>query len=92
MSELGDKVPAADKEKVDGLVRDLRAAIAAEDFDKIKTLNTDLQQALYGITTNLYQQSGGAAPGGPDEGVPGAGGATSGGGDDVIDADFTESK
>ncbi|NJK53482.1 MAG: molecular chaperone DnaK [Leptolyngbyaceae cyanobacterium SU_3_3] len=92
MSELGDKVPALTKRRWMGLVRDLRAAIAAEDFDKIKTLNTDLQQALYGITTNLYQQSGGAAPGGPDEGVPGAGGATSGGGDDVIDADFTESK
>jgi molecular chaperone DnaK len=92
MSELGDKVPAADKEKVDGLVKDLRAAIASEDFDRIKTLNTDLQQALYGITTNLYQQSGGvAAPGGPEEGVPGAGGAAPSG-DDVIDADFTESK
>ncbi|KAM3101332.1 molecular chaperone DnaK [Phormidesmis sp. 146-12] len=92
MSELGDKIPPADKEKVDGLVKDLRAAIASEDFDRIKTLNTDLQQALYGITTNLYQQSGGgAAPGGPDEGVPGATGAAPSG-DDVIDADFTESK
>ncbi len=92
MSELGDKVPADDKTKVDGLVKDLRAAIAAEDFDKIKTMTTDLQQALYGITTNLYQQSGGGAA--PEDGTPppGAGGTTSGGGDDVIDADFTESK
>ncbi len=94
MSELGDKVPAADKTKVDGLVKDLRDAIASEDFDKIKTMTTDLQQALYGITTNLYQQSGGDAP--PTEGgggtPPGAGGTTSSGGDDVIDADFTESK
>ncbi|MCY7279273.1 MAG: molecular chaperone DnaK, partial [Phormidesmis sp. CAN_BIN44] len=94
MSELGDKVPAADKTKVDGLVKDLREAIAAEDFDKIKTMTTDLQQALYGITTNLYQQAGGDTP--PTDGdggtPPGSGGATSGGGDDVIDADFTESK
>jgi len=94
MSELGDKVPAADKTKVDGLVKDLREAIAAEDFDKIKTMTTDLQQALYGITTNLYQQAGGDTP--PTDGdggtPPGAGGTASGGGDDVIDADFTESK
>jgi molecular chaperone DnaK len=94
MSELGDKVPAADKTKVDGLVKDLREAIAAEDFDKIKTMTTDLQQALYGITTNLYQQAGGDTP--PTDGdggtPPGSGGTTSGGGDDVIDADFTESK
>jgi len=94
MSELGDKVPAADKTKVDGLVKDLREAIAAEDFDKIKTMTTDLQQALYGITTNLYQQAGGDAPPADGDGgtPPGAGGAPSGGGDDVIDADFTESK
>jgi len=94
MSELGDKVPAADKTKVDGLVKDLREAIAAEDFDKIKTMTTDLQQVLYGITTNLYQQAGGDTP--PTDGdggtPPGSGGTTSGGGDDVIDADFTESK
>ncbi len=94
MSELGDKVPAADKTKVDGLVKDLREAIASEDFDKIKTMTTDLQQALYGITTNLYQQAGGDAPPADGDGgtPPGAGGTTSGGGDDVIDADFTESK
>ncbi|WP_068817769.1 molecular chaperone DnaK [Phormidesmis priestleyi] len=94
MSELGDKVPAADKTKVDGLVKDLREAIAAEDFGKIKTMTTDLQQALYGITTNLYQQAGGDTP--PTDGdggtPPGSGGTASGGGDDVIDADFTESK
>ncbi len=92
MSELGDKVPAADKTKVDGLVKDLRDAIAAEDFDRIKSQTTDLQQALYGITTNLYQQGAGGAAPDPDAGAPGAGGPTSSGGDDVIDADFTESK
>ncbi|MCY7321637.1 MAG: Hsp70 family protein, partial [Phormidesmis sp. CAN_BIN36] len=92
MSELGDKVPEADKTKVNGLVKDLREAIASEDFDKIKTMTTDLQQALYGITTNLYQQAGSGEA--PDDGTtpPGTGGTTSGGGDDVIDADFTESK
>jgi molecular chaperone DnaK len=90
MSELGDKVPPADKTKVDDLVKDLRAAIASEDFDRIKTLTTDLQQALYGITTNLYQQGGGAPEGDAGAGAPGGGSAPSG--DDVIDADFTESK
>ncbi|MBW4421749.1 MAG: molecular chaperone DnaK [Myxacorys californica WJT36-NPBG1] len=91
MSELGDKVPADDKTKVDGLVKDLREAIASEDFDRIKTLTTDLQQALYGITTNLYQQSSGGDAAGPDAGAAPDGGAAPSG-DDVIDADFTESK
>ncbi|MEP0755016.1 molecular chaperone DnaK [Trichocoleus sp. Lan] len=96
MADLGDKVPAADKSKVDGLVKDLRDAIAKEDDDRIKTLTTELQQALYTIGTNIYQQAGGAgAAPGDGTGTPGGGGGSSqstGTGDDVIDADFTESK
>jgi molecular chaperone DnaK len=94
MNELGDKVPANDKTKVEGLVKELRDAIAQENFDSIKTLTTDLQQALYGITTNLYQQGQGGE-GAPDGGADASGtggGASAGSGDDVIDADFTESK
>jgi molecular chaperone DnaK len=91
ISELGDKVPEADKTKVEGLVKDLRDAIAAEDFDRIKSLQTDLQQSLYGISQNLYQQAGGGEAPGADPGA-GAGGGSTPSGDDVIDADFTESK
>ncbi|MBC7969402.1 MAG: molecular chaperone DnaK [Verrucomicrobia bacterium] len=94
INELGDKVPEADKTKVEGQIKDLREAIAKEDFDQIKTLTGELQQSLYSISSNLYQQAGGEAgappPGGPDMGdsTPPSGGAD----DDVIDADFTESK
>ncbi|MEG5175533.1 molecular chaperone DnaK [Microcoleus sp. B3-D7] len=91
LAELGDKVPAADKTKVEGLIKDLRDAIATEDDDRIKTLTTELQQAFYAVSSNLYQQAGGPTdgPGGPGgPGGYGDGGPT--GGDDVIDADFTE--
>ncbi|MEG5062435.1 molecular chaperone DnaK [Microcoleus sp. B3-A4] len=94
LAELGDKVPAADKTKVEGLIKDLRDAIATEDDDRIKTLTTELQQAFYAVSSNLYQQAGGPTdgPGGPGgPGGYGDGGPT-GGGDDVIDADFTEGK
>jgi molecular chaperone DnaK len=87
LNELGDKVTAADKSKVEGLVKNLREANAQDNFDKIKTLTADLQQAIYSISQNLYQQAGGA------EGAPDAGaGSAPPAGDDVIDADFTESK
>ncbi|HEY9830711.1 MAG TPA: molecular chaperone DnaK [Stenomitos sp.] len=95
ISELGDKVPAADKTKVEGLIKDLREAVQQEDDERIKTLTPELQQALYSISTNLYQQAGGG-DGGPTP--PGAGGSDTGagtgssGGDDVIDAEFSESK
>jgi molecular chaperone DnaK len=93
LQELGDKVPEADKTKVEGLVKELRDAVAKEDDEEIKRLTPELQQALFAVGSNIYQQAGGAAPGGPG---PQDGGPTpppsSGSGDDVIDADFTESK
>ncbi|AFZ05501.1 Chaperone protein dnaK [Oscillatoria nigro-viridis PCC 7112] len=94
LAELGDKVPPADKTKIEGLLKNLREAIASEDDDRIKTLTTELQQAFYAVSSNLYQQAGGPTdgPGGPGgPGGYGDGGPT-GGGDDVIDADFTEGK
>lgn len=86
LGELGDKIPAADKEKIEGLVKSLKEAIASEDYDKMKSLTTELQEAFYKITTNLYQQAGGEGP------APGAdaAGSTSSGDDDVIDAEFSE--
>jgi len=53
-----------------------------------------LQQALYAAGASVYQQAGadgaaGAAPGGNGNGT---GAAASGAADDVIDAEFTESK
>jgi molecular chaperone DnaK len=95
LTELGDKVPAADKTKVEGLIKDLKDAVAKEDDEQIKTLTTELQQALYTIGTNIYQQSGGDAPGGPDnhDGGPGPTPPTGGPGpEDVIDAEFSETK
>lgn len=90
LADLGDKVPAADKTKVEGLVKDLREALSKDDDEQIKTLMPELQQALFAVGSNLYQQGGGGTAGdGPD-----GGGSTSSssGGDDVIDADFTETK
>jgi len=94
LSELGDKVPAADKTKIEDLIKDLRAAIASEDYDKIKALTGELQQAFYSVSSNLYQQSG--DEGGPtppsDGAAPGGGTGATNPDEDVIDADFTEAK
>ncbi|MCT7989860.1 molecular chaperone DnaK [Laspinema olomoucense] len=94
MSELGDKVPADEKTKVTDLIQALKDAIAKDDFEQIKSQMTELQQALYAIGSKIYEQSGGAA-GGPSNDNDGgsAGTPPSGGSDeDVIDAEFSETK
>ncbi|AKG23174.1 molecular chaperone DnaK [Calothrix sp. 336/3] len=90
IQELGDKVPAADKTKVEGLVKDLREAVTKDDDEQIKKLMPELQQALFAVGSNIYQQGGGAPDAPSDAEAPQN--PSSGSGDDVIDADFTESK
>jgi molecular chaperone DnaK len=96
LSELGDKISADDKAKIEGLIKDLRDSINREDYDQIKTLTTELQQAFYSVSSNLYQQQGGPAgadgPGATGDPGPEADSAASSGGgdDDVIDAEFSE--
>lgn len=90
MKELGDKVPAAEKTKVEGLIKDLRDAISKDDFERIKTLTPELQQALYAIGSTIYQQAGSSSNGGTTGGSTGS--SQSSGGDDVIDAEFSETK
>jgi molecular chaperone DnaK len=92
LKELGDKAPAADKTKAEQLIGDLKEAISKEDDEAIKTLMPELQQTLYSIGTSIYQQAGGAGVGNDGNGSGPTGGGTTGTGDDVIDAEFSETK
>ncbi len=90
LEELGDKVPPSEKNKAQGLIKDLKEAIAQDDDGKIKTILPELQQALYAIGSSMYQQGAPSnPPGGNNDNGP-SGGA--GGGDDVIDAEFSDAK
>jgi molecular chaperone DnaK len=97
LKDLADKVPEADKTKIESLIKDLKEALAADNHDQIKTLAEDLKQALYALSTAVYSQSGGDAGGAyPTDDVDGEPSDrtkdAASGDDDVIDADFTESK
>ena len=91
LGELADKVDADSKAKVEDKRVKLKAAIEKDDFDAMKSLLEELQQELYTLGASVYQQAGAtAAESGADAGAAGAGDPSSG--DDVIDAEFTESK
>ena len=95
MGELGDKVAADAKAKVEEKRTKLKESVDQEDYDAMKGLLEELQQELYTVGASVYQQEGAAAGGaapGADAGA--AGNAASGGdaADDVIDAEFTETK
>ncbi|MFQ3614988.1 MAG: Hsp70 family protein, partial [Cyanobacteriota bacterium] len=85
LKELGDKIPADKRNNLETLIRDLRDAIQREDDSAIRTKETALQEALYAMSSELYQQP-------SSSGSDRDSGGTSRGNDDVIDADFTETK
>jgi molecular chaperone DnaK len=88
LGELGDKVSAEAKAKVEEKRTKLNEALQNEDFDSLKPLFDELQQELYALGASVYQQAG--ADGASSEAAAGA--SSNDGGDDVIDAEFTETK
>ncbi len=69
LSEMGDKIPADDKSKVQGALDKLKETLKGTDTAAIKADTEALQQAFYAVSEKLYQQANpqGAA-GGPQPG------------------------
>ena len=95
LKEFEGKVPADVKDKVTAKVQELKDAIPTEDAAKINEVMEALRTEVMALGQAVYSQGGapGAGEGAPG-GEAGAGGADAGaqkpGGDDVIDAEFTD--
>jgi molecular chaperone DnaK len=87
LRELGDKVPAADRSKIESLAEDLKKAAQGEDAARIKQLTEQLQQASYALGQQMYA---GQQPGGPEGEAPSGGSQEGPGGEDVVDGEFRE--
>ena len=57
MNELGDKVTADEKSKVDAAREDLKKAVEANDVEDIKAKVEALTQAFYPISSRIYQEA-----------------------------------
>jgi molecular chaperone DnaK len=99
VKDLGEKVDAGERAKVESAISDLRTALKGDDKGVIEKKTEALAQASASIAQKAYA----ANPGGP-EGAAGPGGAAGGGGagagasgaqagrEDVVDAEFEEVK
>ena len=90
MGELGDKVDPSAKAKVEEKSKALKEATSKEDYESMKKLLEELQQELYAIGSSVYQQPGNQPP--TQANADSNDSDDKGGEDDVIDADFTETK
>ncbi len=90
IKDLGDKVSAEDKAKIEAGVNKVKDALKGTDTEAIKKATEELQQAFYDVSAKIYQQAGGAP--GADPNAAGFGGqqgsADAGNDDNVVDADY----
>ena len=84
LSEVGDKIPAEDKNKVQSGIDNLKEKLKGEDTAAIKAATEELQQAFYAVSEKLYQQANPQGAG-PDMGGQAAGGDN---GQQYYDADY----
>jgi molecular chaperone DnaK len=97
LRDLGNRVPIHEKARAEQLIQETRTAVQDESTarERYQQLASDLQQSLQMLASAAYQQAGAASGGREDQG-PGPGARSAGGyhprpgGEDVIDAEFTE--
>ena len=88
LKEMGDKVNAADKQRIEEAVAALKKSLEAGDTADIKSKTEALQQAAYKIAEEMYKQQGAGAGAAGSAGSGATGGAddsgpTKGTADDV---------
>ena len=83
LKESGDKLPAADKTAIETALSNLKTAAKSDDVNEIRSKLTALAQASLKLGEAVYGAQGGGDAGGQKK---------SGGGDNVVDADFEEVK
>ena len=71
LKEMGDKVDAAEKQKIEDSIAELKKAMESDNVSEIKAKTESLKQASYKIAEELYKQQAaqGAAGAGPEAGA-----------------------
>ena len=92
LGELGDKVSAEDKAKVEAKLEELKKVKDGEDLEAIKKATEEVTQEFYAISSKMYQQTNPQGAPGADPNMGGNPGADAGQqaphDDNVVDADF----
>lgn len=94
IKEMGDKAEASQVDKAKAAIEKVKEALKGTDTEAIKKATEELQEPLHAISAAAYQQAQQAqqAAGGQQGGQAGQQQSSGKQDDDVIDAEFTESK
>ena len=88
ITDLGDKLDAADKSDIEAKIADTKKALEGTDTEAIKAASDALQQKFYEVSTKMYQQANPQGAPGADAGA-GFGGQDAGANGGTYDGDYT---
>jgi molecular chaperone DnaK len=88
LRELGDKIPAGERQNIEGKIKDLRETINSEDTEQIKRRTEELQNAFHALSQQIYAQAQSATPGG--NGRSGATASADEGEGEVVEGEFRD--
>jgi len=80
LNELGDKVDSVERGRIEGMIKDLREAIAQENEEQMQTLSSQLQQAMMQVGQAAYNSQ---------QEATGNGGSGSGRDEGVVEGEYT---
>ena len=87
LTEYGDKIDASEKERIEAAIKAVEEVVRGDDKEAIEAKTNELATASHKLAEQMYQaeqaKAGSAEAGASDAGK---------GGDDVVDAEFTEVK
>jgi molecular chaperone DnaK len=90
---MGDKLDAAEKEKIEVAIKDLEGVLTGDDKEAIDTRTQTLTEASHKLAEQMYAQAQTAAGATETQSAGGAEGAPEGkANDNVVDAEFEEVK
>jgi molecular chaperone DnaK len=84
LRDLGDKVPSAERNTIEGKISELKSASQTDDVNRIKKASEDVEQTFHALSQQLYAQ------GQPQPETSGGPSAPNSGGDDVIEGEVKE--
>ncbi|HZD56124.1 MAG TPA: molecular chaperone DnaK [Anaerolineales bacterium] len=68
LRDLGEKVPAGERQNIEGKIKSLREAIKGDNIDQIKRQTDELQNAFHALSQQLYAQQQGPSGGSSGDG------------------------
>jgi molecular chaperone DnaK len=92
LTENADKISAEDKQKAEAALEEARGVLESDDAAKLDAARQKIEQSMHAVAEALYKAQSAGEAGAQGAPASDSGSSSKNGGDDVVDAEYTEEK